>query len=281
MHPFSPPSMAEILALKKSMSPLYWTTDPVFLGLDKIPQSRPLLFVGNHTVYGILDAAVMFLELYLREGIFLRSLGDHVHFKIPGWKHALERYGAVDGTRENCAALMQEGACILVYPGGAREVAKRKGEKYKLVWGERTGFARMAMQHGCTIVPFAALGAEDLFEILMDGDELMRHAPLQKLVRGLGIRESVVPPLVRGSGPGFLPQPHRFYFQFGDPVDTSTLRNKFDDEKARWALREEVKSSVESILENLKEYRAEDPGRSLRNRLRTTLRQFAGFRREP
>ena len=46
-----------------------------------------------------------------------------------GWRDFLAGFGAVDGTRENCAALMREGESILVYPGGAREVFKRKSEK--------------------------------------------------------------------------------------------------------------------------------------------------------
>jgi hypothetical protein len=35
---------------------------------------------------------------------------------------------------------------VLVYPGGGREVAKRKGEKYQLLWKERVGFARLAIE---------------------------------------------------------------------------------------------------------------------------------------
>ena len=59
---------------------------------------------------------------------------------------------------------------ILVYPGGGREVAKRKGESYKLIWKERMGFARLAIEHGYTIVPFAAVGAEEAVDIVLDGD---------------------------------------------------------------------------------------------------------------
>ena len=32
------------------------------------------------------------------------------------------------------------------------------------------GFARLAVQHGYTIVPFAAVGAEETVDIVMDGD---------------------------------------------------------------------------------------------------------------
>jgi hypothetical protein len=33
--------------------------------------------------------------------------------------------------------------------------SKRKGEHYKLIWKERVGFARLAIEHGIPIVPVA------------------------------------------------------------------------------------------------------------------------------
>jgi hypothetical protein len=42
-------------------------------------------------------------------------------------------------------------------PGGAGEVFKGRGQDYKLLWKERLGFARMAIEFGYPIVPFAAV----------------------------------------------------------------------------------------------------------------------------
>ena len=50
---------------------------------------------------------------------------------------------------------------MLVFPGSGREVTKRKGEAYKVIWKERTGFARMAIEHGYPITPFASVGPEE------------------------------------------------------------------------------------------------------------------------
>ena len=73
------------------------------------------------------------------------------------------RAGAVRGARANCRALLAAGEAVLVYPGGGREVAKRKGEENRLTWKRRTGFARMAIEHQYPVVPFASLGADFLF----------------------------------------------------------------------------------------------------------------------
>ena len=168
--------------------PWHWLTAPKSIGIEQVPDRGPLLFVGNHTIFGVLDAPMMFFELYTKRGIFLRSLGDHLHFRIPLWRDLLRRFGVVDGTRENCAQLMRAGESILVFPGGGREVAKRKGEKYKLIWKNRVGFARMAIRFGCPIVPFAAVGAEDAFDILLDANDLMA-SPLGAILERLGVRD--------------------------------------------------------------------------------------------
>lgn len=74
-------------------------------------------------------------ELYSRRGIYFRGLADRVHMIVPGWKQFLEWFGAVKGTRAGCRELMESGQTILVYPGGGREVMKRKSDpKHSLMW---------------------------------------------------------------------------------------------------------------------------------------------------
>lgn len=240
---------------------------PKFLGLDRVPAERPLLFVGNHTLYGVLDIGFLWRELLVKHDIFLRGLADHAHFRIPFWRDLMARWGAVDGTRENCAHLMAHGETILVFPGGAREVAKRRGEAYQLIWKERIGFARMAIAHGCTIVPFASVGVDDAFEIVLDANDLLA-SPLGGLLRKLNLREDFIPPLARGLGPMMLPRAERFYFEILPPIET---RGMDDTEDAARVLRDQVRSAVQTGLDNLIALRERDPKRKLGPRLLSGL----------
>ncbi|MDF1667086.1 MAG: lysophospholipid acyltransferase family protein, partial [Planctomycetota bacterium] len=192
--PFKKPSAAEMAFFNVLAEPLYRLHRPVFKGMDLIPEKGPILFVGNHTLYGIIDAPLLFFELYKRRNLFIRALGDRLHFRIPLWRSLLSKYGVVEGSRANCAELMSQGESILVFPGGAREVAKKKGEKYQLIWKSRVGFARMAIKHQCTIVPFAAVGVEDMFDIVLDSDGVMA-TPLGFLLRELSFRKDLMLPL--------------------------------------------------------------------------------------
>ena len=85
------------------------------------------------------------------------------------------------------------------FPGGAREVFKRRGEKYALI-GERTGFARLAIECGYPIVPFSAVGAEDVYDIVLDAeDTTLLAAWAASAAVGAAVRRHSV--VVRGVGP--------------------------------------------------------------------------------
>ena len=225
---------------------------PTFTGWDNVPDERPLLFVGNHTVGGFLDVPLLFRELWKQKGIFLNALGDRAHFKVPGWGKMLERFGVVEGTRANCAELFQAGACVLVFPGGAREVAKKKTEINQLLWGERRGFAKMAVEHNVTIVPFAEVGVEQALDIIWDADDIA-GTPLGKILDAFGFRQDLRIPLVRGVGPTPIPRPERFDFHFARPIPTLDVDPNDDD--AVWQVREATRLAVEEAMAMLLERR--------------------------
>ena len=267
------PSRLDIAAAKALLAPWRWLTAPTYAGLENVPRDRPVLLAGNHTVMGLLDAPLMVLGLHDHLGMFVRSLGDHIHFRIPGWGALLARYGVVEGDRDACRALMRAGESILVFPGGAREVFKRKGEKYHLIWGHRTGFARLAIEHGYPIVPFAAVGAEECYDILLDAGDVL-GTPIGPLLRRLVPRVEEMPPLVRGLGPTVFPRPQRFYFAFGAPIETTRFAGRHDDDATCFAVREQVRAAIEAEIAGLCWERRRDPGRDL-------LTRMLGIRREP
>lgn len=266
------PDPQTIRRIARLFKPAMWVTDPLVLGVDRIPAQGPLLFVGNHTLYGIFDIWALWITLFEQRNIWLRGLGDHVHFRIPVWGDALTAVGGVDGTRANCAALLQMGESVLVFPGGAREVSKRKGEKYQLIWKERLGFVRMAIEYQATIVPFSAVGVEDALDIVADATDLL-NSPLGMLLRRIGVREDALLPVVRGVGRTPLPRPERLYFQIGTPISTRAYAGRHQDEQACRALRDQVRAAVAQGIDELLRLQAQDPDRTLDSRLRRKSRR--------
>lgn len=260
------PTRAEIEAAKTVLAPWEWLAAPRFDAIENVPTDRPFVLAGNHTLMGILDAPLLVFGLHQRRGILVRALGDHLHFRVPVWRDMLARFGVVDGTVENVHALMRARESVLVFPGGSREVFKNKGEQYTLIWGNRSGFARLAIEHGYPIVPFAAVGADDMWDILLDSHELL-DSPIGSLIRRVSPRADTVPPIIRGLGPTLLPRPERFYFRFGKAVETAELAGRHGDEATCFAVREQVRRAIEDDLAALLVDREHDPDRALLPRL--------------
>ena len=255
--PASPEEMRRVFAVARA----YF--NPEFLGLWELDLGKPALWVGNHTLFGLTDAPLMVEHLYTQYGVMLRGLGDRGHFDVPWWGDMLVRNGMVLGTPENCAALMEAGQHVLVFPGGGREVMRRKGEAYRLVWKQRTGFARLAIEHGYDIIPFGSVGPDEAYDILLDANDVMATPLWQWLVRRYGVDAKtrggdMIPPLVRGIGPTLIPRPQRYYFGFGQRIPTRRLQGRANDPKALWSLRERVARAVEAQIEKLLVYREED-----------------------
>jgi len=247
-------------------------TSPVFLDDHVIGAGRPLMFVGNHTIYGLFDTAVLFEKLYREHGILLRSMGDHIHFKIPYWRDFLTRFGVVNGTPDAADALLAQGSSLLVFPGGAREVARRKGEKYPVLWKQRMGFARLAIKHGCTIIPFSAVGMDDALDVVMDAEDFHGSA-LGPLLKLLNVRPERTMPVARGVGKTPIPRPERLYFRFAPPVETAHLQGRHEEEDVVRQIREDVRTRVEEGIQILLAHREQDPARTIRGRIRQTLRR--------
>ncbi len=225
--------------------------DPRFFGLDNIDSDRPSLLVGNHPLFAV-DYPLMAAEIYQKKGIKLRPLGDHWHDKIPIWRNLITEIGAVDGNPESCDELMKAGEHIVVFPGGAREALKRKGEAHKLIWKHRFGFARMAIRNGYPITPFASKGADIIFSILVDSNDVMASR-LGDFLKATGLVKIIrdgefIVPLVRGIGPTLLPRPERFYFSFGEPIDTTRFEGRYQDQECLSALRTEVADALNTQM---------------------------------
>ncbi len=252
-----------IETLWRLVMPLRLWHRPRLLGLENVSVNKPTLFVGNHTLFGLLDGPLLGLALYRQSGVHFRVLADRIHFQIPGWGSALRRLGCVEGSRETCADLMRAGQHLLVYPGGWREVAKRRGEAYQLLWKQRTGFVRMAIQEGYSLTPVASVGPEECYDILLDGDDVMT-SPLGRLLRRSGLAErflrdgDTLLPLARGLGPTPFPRPERFYFSFGAPIGTQALEGKHDDPETLFAIRNQVATSLRTQIQQMQALRRRD-----------------------
>ena len=237
---------------------------PVVVGSENIPDT-PCLFVGNHSLFA-LDGAVLAPLMLKDYGRFLRPMGDKFLFSVSAIGDYLVKRGAVVGHPRVCTALMESGADMLVFPGGAHESVKAKSEMYALQWRQRYGFIKLAAMHGYTIMPFGIVGPDEFYGHVMEGQDLP-DSMLGSVFKKLGLltddtRPDMLPPIPSGLLGSLLPKPQRCFIGFGQPVDLSALEGKTLGKKKLKSVRTDVASEIEEQLSELlllrEQHRSED-----------------------
>ncbi|KAJ4836959.1 hypothetical protein Tsubulata_037672 [Turnera subulata] len=245
-------------------------------GLAGIPTEGPVLLVGYHMLMGC-EILPLIDEILKEKNIMVRGLGHPVLFSginetITDWITVL---GALPVNGSNLFKLLKEKSHVLLYPGGAREALHYKGEAYKLFWPNQQEFVRMAAKFGATIVPFGAVGEDDIAEMLLDYNDLMRIPGLNYCIREsnrniIRIRDESKGEVANHDlfVPAFLPKvPGRFYYLFGKPVVTKGREDLLKHKENANQLYLQIQSEVEHCMDYLLEKREEDPYRTVTDRL--------------
>ncbi|PWA77272.1 diacylglycerol acyltransferase [Artemisia annua] len=247
-------------------------------GLAGIPDEGPVLAVGNHTFWGY-DVFSLVPEFMREKKIVLHGLAhpeayqyrvEDEHIMIP-FTNTLKSFGAVPVSARNLYKLLSTKSYALLYPGGARESLHRKGESYKLFWPEKQEFVRMAVKLGATIIPFGAVGEDDLSEQLIDYNDMKNIPFLNDMVNDYNQGRTNVRAEIGGEiakqplhVPIFLPKlPGRLYFKFGKPIQTRGKENMLNDKDYMRDLYLQIRRDVEKNIAYLLNKRNEDPYRGI------------------
>jgi 1-acyl-sn-glycerol-3-phosphate acyltransferase len=208
-------------------------------GIERLP-AGPALLVGNHGHLGY-ETLLFFHALLRSTGRLPRGLADRWFFRVPVVRDVLVRVGGAYGHPDNAHRLLGEGHLVVCYPGGAREVLKRADcDRYRLRWQKSRGFLRVARDAGVPIVPFAAAGVDDTFDVVG------ARAGTGKVLMG---HDKYDLPRLSGANLG-LPRPVPFLFRIGEPVDPVRLLEDERDENALDRAHQQVWRSAQRLLDD-------------------------------
>ncbi|KAK3183867.1 hypothetical protein Dsin_031153 [Dipteronia sinensis] len=289
---YMPPTPSEFKKIHESNRLIYLATGPVLLstledgkivrGLAGIPSEGPVLFVSYHMLLG-LELYPLVTQFMIESNILLRGIAHPMAFKrlkdgkLPELStfDTFRMMGAVPVSAANFYKLLSSKSHVLLYPGGMREVLHRKGEEYKLFWPEQSEFVRMAARFGAKIIPFGAVGEDDIAELVFDYNDQMKIPYFKSIIEEA--TNGVINVRTDASGevanqqmhwPYFVPKvPGRFYYHFGKPIETEGRKHELRDREKSHELYLQVKSEVEKSLAYLKKKRERDPYRKMLPRL--------------
>jgi 1-acyl-sn-glycerol-3-phosphate acyltransferase len=195
--------------------------------LERIPEEGPVLLVGNHSGGNATpDTGVFTLAFSTYFGVERRfhQLAHNLVLSMPGlgW---LRKYGTVAATPQNAERALEQGAALLVYPGGDYEVHRPSWESATVDFGGRKGFIRLAKQKGVRIVPVVSVGGQETALFLSRGERLAKLLGLDRMFRLKVLPISVSLPWVLNVGDmlGHVPLPAKITVDVLEPIDLEDL----------------------------------------------------------
>lgn len=194
---------------------------PEVRGTGHIPAEGPVLLVGNHScLFFMPDVWVVGLEVVRRRGLEqpAYALGYDLLFGLPVVGPFLRRVGAVPAGGDEARRALEQGALVLVYPGGDHEACRPWMARNRVDLGGHRGFVRLALETGVPVVPVVTHGAHDAVVVVARGERLARLLGLDRL--RIKVFPLVLSPL--GVTPVLtVPMPSAVTVEFLPPLDWS------------------------------------------------------------
>ena len=225
-------------------------------GVENVPAEGPVLLVGSHNG-GVMvtDSALTLVAIYDHFGFdrIVHPLSHDVLHVDPTLRDLAARMGVLRAGHGGAERALARGRIVLVYPGSDLDSTRPFRDRYRAELGGRTGFARLAIRTGATVVPVASAGTHEQLIVLSRGDRIARALRTKRWIR----IETF--PLVFALPWGFtlgylpyLPLPAQTTLSFGAPLRWADIpRDAENDDAAIARVYRDVESGIQRELDRV------------------------------
>jgi 1-acyl-sn-glycerol-3-phosphate acyltransferase len=215
-------------------------------GLEHVPSSGPALVVANHSGVLPLDAIMLQVGILDEHPAHrnLRLLGADLVYSLPLLARLARVSGHVPARPREAERLLNAGELVGAFPEGFKGIGKPFSDRYKLQRFGRGGFARTALRTAAPVIPCAIVGAEEIYPMVADWQELAAR---------LGLPYFPITPLFPWFGLlGAIPLPSKWIIEFCDPVPTDGFTTgQWEDQDVIDELAGKVKDTIASKIDEL------------------------------
>ncbi len=223
-------------------------------GLEHLDEVGSCLFVGYHGRAVAHDMILLQRLLDHRDGaspkaVIHKSLR---HIPLLRWLVDGLEFPTDDGAEMR--RLFERGESLMITPGGPLEGCRSFLDRYRVRWGDRYGYLRVALKYHLPIVPTAGTGVDDTFIGLNDGYAWGKRA---NLPMGLPLWVAFGP---NGLWPFTLPFPAKIVCHIGAPIHL-TADGPVDprDKERLAALHRQVAGAVQALLDEARGVPPQEP----------------------
>ena len=186
-------------------------------GFEHLEGGRAGLIAGYHGRSVARDMCMLSVYAHDRLGYMPHAIFHKAAERLPITRSIMQGVDGVAGADEALAEVVARREHVLVTPGGTSEGCRTFADRYRVSWGRRTGYIRLALRYGLPIVPVAAAGTDDTYIGLNNGDRWSRR-----------LRAPMGLPVWLGLGPlGFWPLsppfPVKILQLVGQPIELPDL----------------------------------------------------------
>jgi len=146
--------------------------DQTFEGLEHIPKDSAALLVWYHGPVPV-DYIGLMAKIYKRDGRLINTIVDRSLPKLPGFENVQKYLKASASGKGYCVDLLENGELLGVAPGGSREALF--DDRYSADWGNRTGFAKVALLTGAPIIPIFTENIREAYCTMSTGRKIWRY----------------------------------------------------------------------------------------------------------
>jgi 1-acyl-sn-glycerol-3-phosphate acyltransferase len=213
--------------------PLMWLLASLWFrgevrGLGNVPDSGPVLLVGNHSGGNMTPDTIVFtlaFNTYFGVERAFYQLAHNLVLSMPALKQ-LRKFGTVAASAENASKALRSGGALLVYPGGDYEAHRPTWKRNRVDIAGRTGFIRLALEQDVALVPVVSIGGQETALFLSRGERLAKLLALDRLFRLKVLPISLALPwgLNIGDMAGHVPLPAKITVETLPAID---LRSEF------------------------------------------------------
>ena len=203
------------------------------------------LIVGYHGRPVAWDLCILQIEVYERLGYLPHGIIHGAVDHQPALRYLSESLGFVTGDGPGIEAAAAKGEHIMVVPGGTREGCRPSWDRYRVDWGRRRGYLKLAIRRGLPIIPVGASGIDDAYIGLNDGHEWGKKVGMPwRLPFWLGVGPV-------GLWPLSPPFPVKIRQRIGAPIPVEGIDPS--DPVALDALHERVLAAVQGLVDRARE----------------------------
>jgi 1-acyl-sn-glycerol-3-phosphate acyltransferase len=148
-------------------------------GLEHL-EGGPKLIAGYHGRPLAYDMCMLTVAIHDRFGLLPHGIVHRGTATVGALRWFTERLGFLVADGDAMTAAVARGEHIVVTPGGGQEGMRDFRHRYRVAWGDRVGYVRLAVKYGLPIVPVAAAGADDTYLGLNDAEAFGRRVGISR-----------------------------------------------------------------------------------------------------